>query len=142
MKSWIDQLIPIIDEYKNGSLDEPLDGDAVDRLCAIIKAKINLQEGNITNEEYETQLDIQPSRKVLIFYGKDLCDYVEKSKKDIAAISDDWTYGQLQDKMLGDMALHNYTLQNLATYKRALSESDTWKYTLMFIQQDGLWVEI
>jgi len=52
MKSWIDQLIPIIDEYKNGSLDEPLDGDAVDRLCAIIKAEINLQEGNITNEEY------------------------------------------------------------------------------------------
>jgi hypothetical protein len=49
---WIDLLLTIIEEYKDGS-DEPLDGDEVDRLCEIIKAKINLQEGNITQQEYE-----------------------------------------------------------------------------------------
>ena len=51
MESWIEQLIPIIEEYKDGS-DEPLDGDAVDDLLKIIGAKINLQEGNIDEEEY------------------------------------------------------------------------------------------
>jgi len=49
---WINLLLPIIEEYKDGS-DEPLDGDEVGRLCEIIKAKINLQEGNITQQEYE-----------------------------------------------------------------------------------------
>ncbi len=42
----------IIQVYKGGSI-EPLDGDDVDDLCNIIKAKINLTEGNITNHEYE-----------------------------------------------------------------------------------------
>lgn len=56
MESWIEQLMPIINEYKDGD-DEALDGDSVDKLCNIIKAKINLQEGNITNEEYEKILD-------------------------------------------------------------------------------------
>lgn len=51
MKSWETQLQPIIDEYKDGWID-PLDGDDVDNLCTIIKAKINLMEGNITQEEY------------------------------------------------------------------------------------------
>ena len=51
MENWIKQLLPIIEEYKIGS-DEPLDGDEVDSLCHIIKAKINLQEGNITEFEY------------------------------------------------------------------------------------------
>ena len=41
----------LIEEYKGGT-NEPLDGDEVDRLCEIIKAKINLNEGNITEEEY------------------------------------------------------------------------------------------
>ncbi len=49
--TWTEQLLPIIEEYKDGD-NEPLDGDDVDRLCEIIKAKINLQEGNITEEEY------------------------------------------------------------------------------------------
>ncbi len=49
---WLTFLLPIIEEYKEGS-NEPLDGDEVDRLCEIIKAKINLQEGNITRQEYE-----------------------------------------------------------------------------------------
>ena len=56
MKSWIEQLIPIIDEYKGGN-DEPLDGDDVDRLVEIIKAKVNFHEGNITEEEYNEFLD-------------------------------------------------------------------------------------
>lgn len=56
MNNWIEQLLPIIAEYKNGS-DEPLDDDSVDRLCHIIKAKINLHEGNITEAVYESILD-------------------------------------------------------------------------------------
>jgi len=56
MKSWIEQILPIIDEYKDGD-DEALDGDEVDRLCDIIKAKINLHQGNITEEEYESLID-------------------------------------------------------------------------------------
>jgi hypothetical protein len=55
METWIDQLMPIIEEYKDGS-DEPLDADEVDDLVEIIKAKINLQEGNITVEEYNAIL--------------------------------------------------------------------------------------
>jgi hypothetical protein len=51
MENWIEQLQPIIDEFKDGS-DEPLDGDEVDSLVKILKAKINLNEGNITEEEY------------------------------------------------------------------------------------------
>jgi hypothetical protein len=56
MKSWINQLLPIINEFKDGD-DEPLDGDAVDVLVNIIRAKINLHEGNITEEEYNKILD-------------------------------------------------------------------------------------
>jgi len=54
MNTWIEQLLPIIEEYKDGFENEPLDSDAVDDLIEIIRAKINLQEGNITIEEYET----------------------------------------------------------------------------------------
>ena len=50
---WLDlTLLQIIEEYKGGS-DEPLDGDDTERLSDIIKAKIDLQEGNITNDEYD-----------------------------------------------------------------------------------------
>lgn len=55
MESWIKQLEPIIKEWKDGD-EEPLDGDSVDRLTEIIKAKINLLEGNITEEEYNEVL--------------------------------------------------------------------------------------
>lgn len=51
MKNWIEQLLPIIEEYKDGS-DETLTTDEVDDLIKIIKAKINLHECNITDEEY------------------------------------------------------------------------------------------
>ncbi len=47
-------LSDIIEEYKGGDdIEEPLDGDDVDDLVKIIKAKINLHEGNITQEEYD-----------------------------------------------------------------------------------------
>lgn len=56
MNNWIEQLMPIINEYKDGN-NEPLDEDAVFDLCYIIRAKINLQEGNITEAEYEELLN-------------------------------------------------------------------------------------
>ena len=49
--SWTRQLQPLIDDYSGGA--EHLDDDEVDRLCHLIKAKINLHQGNITEEEYE-----------------------------------------------------------------------------------------
>ena len=52
MKNWTEQLIPIIEEYKDGAF-EKLDVNDVDKLCKIIKAKINLHEGNITQKEYD-----------------------------------------------------------------------------------------
>ena len=58
MESWIEQLLPIIEEYRGGAVsfanneNEPLNGDEVDDLCKIIKAKINLHEGNITEQQY------------------------------------------------------------------------------------------
>lgn len=57
MKNWIDQLLPIRNEFMDGSVDEPMDGDDVDELCKIIKAKLNLHEGNITEEECNEILD-------------------------------------------------------------------------------------
>ena len=52
---WVELLQPIIDDFKDisfGEPDEPLDGDGVDSLVEIIKAKINLMQGNITEDEY------------------------------------------------------------------------------------------
>ena len=61
--SWMDlTLREIIEEYRGGAVsfaeDEnlPLTADEVYDLAHIIKAKINLQEGNITKEEYEQLL--------------------------------------------------------------------------------------
>ena len=59
---WINQLLPILEEYKDGG--EPLNGDEVDSLCSIIKAKINLQEGNITDAECDRILDGEPETYV------------------------------------------------------------------------------
>lgn len=56
-KDWLNMsLLEIIEEYKEGD-STPLDGDEVYRLTQIIKAKINLQEGNILEEEYGQELD-------------------------------------------------------------------------------------
>lgn len=52
----IEQLQFIIDEYKNGE-NRPLDGDEVDVLCDLIKVEINLNEGNITQEEYNILIE-------------------------------------------------------------------------------------
>lgn len=46
----------IITEYKQGS-DEPLDGDEVDKLAYIVRVKMDLHEGNITEKEYDNLLD-------------------------------------------------------------------------------------
>jgi len=56
MKNWITQLLPIRNEYMEGN-PEPMDGDDVEDLIKIIRAKLNLNEGNITPEEYENILD-------------------------------------------------------------------------------------
>ena len=50
-----DQIWLIIREWKfqqGIEPDAPLDGDDVDHLIYLLKAKINLHEGNITEEEY------------------------------------------------------------------------------------------
>lgn len=39
------------DDYEEGNIS--LDGDEVDDLICILRAKINLHEGNITQEEYD-----------------------------------------------------------------------------------------
>ena len=79
--SWIEQLLPIIAEYKDGS-DEPLDGDEVDRLCHIIKAKINLHEGNITEAEYEKCLDIDPNEAI----KKAMAHYISNEEDEYDAV--------------------------------------------------------
>ena len=46
-------LYDILDTYTENSWeDEPLDGDEVDRLTEFLRAKLNLINGNITQEEY------------------------------------------------------------------------------------------
>lgn len=47
-------LYDILDEYtENDWRNEPLDGDEVDKLVEHLRNKINLINGNITDEEYE-----------------------------------------------------------------------------------------
>lgn len=47
-------LYEILDEYTNENWgNEPLDGDEVDRLTEFLRAKLNLINGNITQEEYD-----------------------------------------------------------------------------------------
>ena len=56
MNSWIDQLEPIIKEYKDGD-DSPLTKKEVERLALIIRFKIDVWEGNISVEEMQKALD-------------------------------------------------------------------------------------
>lgn len=53
--SWMNlTLEQIILEYKDDYNDNvPLDGDEVNDLIRILRAKINLHEGNVTQEEYD-----------------------------------------------------------------------------------------
>lgn len=51
-------LYNILDEYTNENWgNEPLDGDEVDRLTEFLRAKLNLINGNITQEEYDKLFD-------------------------------------------------------------------------------------
>ena len=56
MNSWIEQLEPIIREYKDGD-DSPLTKKEVERLALIIRFKIDVYEGNISIEDMEKALD-------------------------------------------------------------------------------------
>jgi len=49
---WIDQLRPIIKDFKNGK-NEPLTHKEVERLSMLIRFKIDLEEGNTSNDELE-----------------------------------------------------------------------------------------
>ena len=59
-KSWIEQLRPIIKDFKNGSND-PLTPQEVERLSLIIKFKIDLEEGNLNNKEIEEIVNHGPT---------------------------------------------------------------------------------
>lgn len=50
--SFYRELSIIVQDYKNGSTD-PLDGDEVDKLTELLKNRLNLSEGNITNSEFD-----------------------------------------------------------------------------------------
>ena len=54
-KSWIEQLRPIIKDFKDGS-NETLTPQEVERLSLIIRMKIDLEEGNITKKDLEDAL--------------------------------------------------------------------------------------
>jgi len=54
-KSWIEQLRPIIKDFKDGSNDT-LTPQEVERLSLIIRMKIDLEEGNITKKDLEDAL--------------------------------------------------------------------------------------
>lgn len=53
MNSWIECLLPILQEYAG---EEALDGDGVDNLCEIINLKLQFHQGNITVAEYENRI--------------------------------------------------------------------------------------
>jgi len=48
--NWFNLLNPMINEYVNNS--DPLDGDAVELLVEILRLKINFNQGNITEDDY------------------------------------------------------------------------------------------
>jgi hypothetical protein len=55
--AWEDELNKIIDDYKDGD-KSPLDGDETEHLSKIILAKLDLIEGNITEEEYLKKISL------------------------------------------------------------------------------------
>ena len=56
MVSWIEQLEPIIEEYKDGD-NTPLTQVEVERLALIIRFKIDVREGNISDEDIEKAIE-------------------------------------------------------------------------------------
>ena len=59
-KSWIEQLRPIIKDFK-GSNNEALTHQEVERLSLIIRFKIDLEEGNINEIGMEDTLNYGPT---------------------------------------------------------------------------------
>ena len=59
-KSWIEQLRPIINDFKQGS-NESLNPQEVERLSSIIRFKIDLEEGNLNNMEMEDTVNHGPT---------------------------------------------------------------------------------
>ena len=59
-KSWIEQLRPIIKDFKEGN-NEPLRPEEVERLSLIIRFKIDFEEGNINEEGMEETLNYGPT---------------------------------------------------------------------------------
>ena len=55
-KSWIEQLRPIIKDYKDGGI-RPLTSQEVERLTLIIRLKIDLEEGNISKKDLEIAIN-------------------------------------------------------------------------------------
>ena len=56
MGDWIEQLQPIINEYKSGD-DSPLSPYEVERLALIIRFKIDVNQGNVSVEDMNIALD-------------------------------------------------------------------------------------
>ena len=59
-KSWIEQLRPIIKEFKEGN-NAPLRPEEVERLSLIIRFKIDFEEGNINEDGMEDTLNYGPT---------------------------------------------------------------------------------
>jgi len=56
MKNWITQLLPIIEEFKDGD-NTALDSEEVEKLSLIIRLKIDVHQGNISDKELEVALN-------------------------------------------------------------------------------------
>ena len=56
LKHWITQLLPIIEEFKDGD-DTSLDSEEVEKLSLIIRLKIDVHQGNISDKELEIALN-------------------------------------------------------------------------------------
>ena len=56
MKNWITQLLPIIEEFKDGD-NTALDSEEVEKLSLIIRLKIDVHQGNISDKELEMALN-------------------------------------------------------------------------------------
>jgi len=56
MKDWITQLLPIIEEFKDGD-NTALDSEEVEKLSLIIRLKIDVHQGNISDKELEVALN-------------------------------------------------------------------------------------
>ena len=61
-KSWIEQLRPIVKDFKNeNGTNEPLTPQEVERLSLIIRFKIDLEEGNLNDKEIEDIVNHGPT---------------------------------------------------------------------------------